>query len=129
MRRIDFYKKKLKLHEEIIKAICKVMDANMVEHINFQDIGMDGGYVCMAPEGPAVETRVLKIKHTIGTNYLQIIPENCDYYDFDGKWFSLNDDVLNASFDTVYEAVYDLFYSKHYKEERKRFNDTKRNPD
>ncbi len=112
MRRIDFYKKKQRLHEEIIQAICEIMDRQMVEEIDFEKVGMDGGYVCMAPEGPAVETRVLKIKHTIGTNYLQIVPENCDYYDFDGKWFSLNDDVLNASFDTVYEAVYDLFYDK-----------------
>ena len=123
MRKIDFYKRKEKLHKQIIEAICKIMDEHMVEKINFMDLGMDGGYVCVAPEGPSVETRVLELKHPIGSNFLQFVPEDVDGCWFDGKWFSFNDDVLNASFDTVYEAVYDLFYSKRYKEERKRLYD------
>ena len=126
MRKIDFYKRKEKLHKQIIEAICKIMDEHMVEKINFMDLGIHGGYVCIAPDGLAVETSVLKIKHQIGSDILQFVPEDVDGCWFDGKWFSLNDDVLNASFDTVYEAVYDLFYDKRYKEERKRLYDTEK---
>ena len=126
MRRIDFYKKKEKLHVQMIEAICKILDVNMVEVINFEDLGMCGGYVCLAMFSPAEEYQIKKLKHDIGTDYLGI--------EVDDEWgnelhATINDDVLNASFDTVYEAVYDLFYSKKCKEERKRFYDTKRNPD
>ena len=110
----------------MIEAICKILDANMVEVINFEDLGMCGGYVCLAMFSPAEEYQIKKLKHDIGTDYLGI--------EVDDEWgneihATINDDVLNASFDTVYEAVYDLFYSKKCKEERKRFYDTKRNPD
>ena len=122
MRRIDFYKKKRKLHEEIIGAICKVMDANMVEEIDFEKAGMDGGYVLVGLDSLVCEKRVLKIKHVICTNNLKIMAEDTGGCD-DRKWFSLNDnDVLNASFDTVYETIYDLFYSKHFKEARKQLS-------
>lgn len=120
MKRIDFYKKKEKLHQQIIEAICKILDANMVTVINFKDLGMCGGYVCLATDGSAVEYQIKKLKHDIGTDYLGI--------EIDDEWgneihANINDDVLNASCDTVYEAVYDLFYSKQCKEERKRFYD------
>ena len=115
MKRIDFYKKKEKLHQQIINAICKILDANMVTVINFEDLGMCGGYVCLAMDGPAVEYQIKKLKHDIGTDYLGI--------EIDDEWgneihANINDDVLNASFDTVYDAVYDLFYDKDCKSER-----------
>lgn len=120
MTRINFYKKKKKLHQQIINSICKILDANMITVINFKDLGMCGGYVCLAMDGPAVEYQIKKLKHDICTDYLGI--------EIDDEWgneihATINDDVLNASCETVYEAVYDLFYSKKYKEERERFYD------
>lgn len=120
MKRIDFYKKKEKLHTQIIEAICKILDANMVTVINFEDLGMFGGYVCLAMEGSAIEYQIKKLKHDICTDYLWV--------EIDDEWgneilTTINDDILKASCDTVYEAVYDLFYSKKCKEERKRLYD------
>lgn len=127
MKRIDFYDKKVQLHEQMIDAICEIMDKKMVSEINFAKIGMCGGYVCTAIDGPATEQQVLKLRHTIGTCILEYVPEY-DYYFFDDEneneeWLSLNDDVLNASIDTVYDAVYDLLYNPVFVEERKRFYD------
>lgn len=120
MRRIDFYKKKKMLHNQMIGAICKILDAQMADEINFKDLGMSGGYVCLAMDSPAVECQIKKLKHDIGTDYLGIeIDDECG----NELHATINVDVLNASFDTVYEAVYDLFYSKNCKEERKRFYD------
>lgn len=120
MRHIDFYKKKEKLHNQIIVAICKIMDANMITEINFKDLGINGGYACIADMGPVFEAQIEKLKHDIGTDYLGI--------EVSDEWGNeihcdLNDGVLNASFDTVYDAVYDLLYKKEYKKERERLYD------
>lgn len=123
MKKIDFYKKKEKLHTQMIEAISRIMDAHMVDEINFKDLGINGGYACYAAFGPVQECQIEKLKHDIGTNNLSF--ETTD------EWGNeihadLDDDVLNGSFDTIYDAVYDLFYSKNCKEERKRlFSKTK----
>ena len=123
MKHIDFYKKKEKIHNQMIEAISRRMDAHMVDEINVKDLGINGGYACYAAFGPAQECQIEKLKHDIGTNNLS--------FEITDEWGNerhadLNDDVLNASFDTVYDAVYDLFYSKNCKEERKRlFSKTK----
>lgn len=115
MKRIDFYKKKEKIHKQMIEAICKIMDAHMVTEINFKDLGLNGGYACISDMGPVFEAEIEKLKHDIGADYLGI--------EVSDEWgnticANLNDDVLNASFDTVYDAVYDLFYNKDCKSER-----------
>ena len=117
MRHIDFYKKKEKIHKQMIEAICKIMDAHMVTEINFEDLGLNGGYACISDMGPVFEAEIEKLKHDIGTDYLGI--------EVSDEWgnticTNLNDGVLNASFDTVYEAVHDLFYDRNCKYERER---------
>lgn len=129
MKRVDFYNKKVQLHEQMIDAICEILDKNKITEIDFTEIDMCGGYVCTAIDGPAIEQRVLKLRHTIGTCILEYVPEydeNHLFNDETEKWLSLNDDVLYASFDTVYDAVYDLLYNPIFFEERKRFHDTER---
>ena len=125
MERIDFYKKKAELHDEMIRAICEIMDNQMVEEIDFEHLGMNGGYAVIAPSfSPAFEAPVYKLSHKMGTNELDAIL----FDEYGNRWdASLNDyDVLNASIGTVYEAVYDLFYNDNFKEERRIFNDTQR---
>lgn len=123
MKKIDFYKKKEKLHMQIISGVCKILDANMVEFIDFEELEMCGGYICLAKDGLAVEHQVSKLKHTIGTDHLEVEvhDEWCNSIHAD-----LNEDVLDASCDTVYDAVYDLFCNKQFKEKRKQFYDTQR---
>ena len=117
MRRIDFYKKKEKLNKQMINAICNIMDANLVEEINFKDLGVDGGYACILVGETACEYQIDKLKHDIGTDYLGV--EVTDEWGNEVH-ANLNDDALNASFDTVYDAVYYLLYDKEFADERKR---------
>ena len=111
MKPIDFYKKKRKLHDEMIAAICKILDKFGVNEIDFENAGIDGGYACLSIDGPAEEVRVLRLRKT-GENCLEFIPEGLGYLNYDNRWRNMERDVLYASIDTVYEAVYDMFYKK-----------------
>ena len=107
MERIDFYNKKLTLHNEMYDAIVELMRKHNVNELDLRDYDVDNAYVCNAAIIPAIEEMVIKIRLKV---FLEVTTNGYD--EDDDVWLCLTDDVLLASFDTLYDAVYQILEGK-----------------
>ena len=104
MGRIDFYKKRRELHKEMYGAIKDLMERHGASEIDFNEHNCDKGYVINASSDcAAVEELVVKIM--IYNGKIEVMTEGSED---DDVWLDLEDDCLMASFETLYEAVYNV---------------------
>ena len=110
--KIDFGSKIECLHNEMYDAIVELMNEHKTEVIDFVPLmgKIDHPYITLGIY-PATQVGVKKLK--CKDNFLTFIPEDVDGYEFDDKWYSVQDDALWASFEMLYEAVWQFFNLKN----------------
>ena len=107
MKRIDFYRKKKDLHNEMLQAIVALFDKSGFDEIDFMPEGewQRNAYVLYCPDGAysIQEFQVHKVRFVNGL--IEVLAEG----DEDEHWISCEHagDIMTDSLDSLYEAVYD----------------------
>ena len=107
MERIDFYRKKKDLHNEMLQAIVALFDKAGLDEIDFMPEGewQRNAYVLYCPDGAysIQEFQVHKVRCVDGL--IEVLAED----DEDEHWISCEHagDIMTDSLDSLYEAVYD----------------------
>ena len=98
---IDFYAKREALHKEMYNAIIDMMKEHGTTEIDLRDYKTDDAYLINSTLSPAVEEIVTRVRLNDGLLEARTV----DSEDYD-CWLDLNDDVLLASFSTLYDVIY-----------------------
>ena len=103
---IDFINKRINLHKEIVKAIINLMQEKEVTEVDLTEREDELGsawLIRMSADGGIEEAQVVAVKIDSGILFYKGKGE-----EIDEDWQSLDvaDDVISATNDSVYDAVF-----------------------